>query len=187
MARLPTPGEDNEVWGGILNDFLSQVHDQDGMLKSQTVGSSQIKPAAIQSAHLASGVLDKSAVGLGNVDNTSDNNKPVSNATLTALNAKVSSANLDTQTATNIANTSSATAIALIDVINDATASPGPSFDYTNLPSGVTLTIFYDTDTGWPARPTNRTDLTVHWIGGDENNSPTDAAVGCDLWERPVS
>lgn len=32
--------------------------------------------------------LDKSAVGLGNVDNTSDANKPVSTATQTALNAK---------------------------------------------------------------------------------------------------
>ena len=34
--------------------------------------------------------LDKSAVGLGNVDNTSDANKPVSTAQLTAINAKVS-------------------------------------------------------------------------------------------------
>ena len=32
--------------------------------------------------------LDKSAVGLGNVDNTSDANKPISTATQTALNAK---------------------------------------------------------------------------------------------------
>jgi hypothetical protein len=35
--------------------------------------------------------LDKASVGLGNVDNTSDINKPISNATQTALNAKVSS------------------------------------------------------------------------------------------------
>lgn len=34
--------------------------------------------------------LDKSAVGLGNVDNTSDANKPISTATQTALNAKAS-------------------------------------------------------------------------------------------------
>lgn len=33
--------------------------------------------------------LNKSAVGLGNVDNTSDANKPVSTATQTALNAKI--------------------------------------------------------------------------------------------------
>ena len=35
--------------------------------------------------------LDKTAVGLGNVDNTSDANKPISTATQTALNAKISS------------------------------------------------------------------------------------------------
>ena len=34
------------------------------------------------------GTMDKSAVGLGNVDNTSDANKPVSTAQLTALNLK---------------------------------------------------------------------------------------------------
>ena len=37
--------------------------------------------------------LDKAAVGLGNVDNTSDANKPVSTAQLTALNAKEDKAN----------------------------------------------------------------------------------------------
>ncbi len=39
--------------------------------------------------------LDKSAVGLANVDNTSDANKPVSTATTTALNAKLNTAQLD--------------------------------------------------------------------------------------------
>ncbi len=37
--------------------------------------------------------LDKTAVGLGNVDNTSDANKPVSTATQTALNLKENTAN----------------------------------------------------------------------------------------------
>ena len=43
--------------------------------------------------------LDKSDVGLGNVDNTSDADKPISTATQTALNAKVGSVT------TGIANT----------------------------------------------------------------------------------
>ena len=38
--------------------------------------------------------LDKSAVGLSNVDNTSDTNKPVSTATQTALNAKTDKSTL---------------------------------------------------------------------------------------------
>lgn len=40
--------------------------------------------------------LNKSAVGLGNVDNTSDAAKPISNATQTALNAKANTASLAT-------------------------------------------------------------------------------------------
>lgn len=40
--------------------------------------------------------LDKSAVGLGNVDNTSDANKPISTATQTALNGKQNSITLTT-------------------------------------------------------------------------------------------
>jgi len=50
--------------------------------------------------------LDKTAVGLGNVDNTSDANKPVSTATQTALNAKqntlVSGTNIKTINTQNI-------------------------------------------------------------------------------------
>jgi hypothetical protein len=42
--------------------------------------------------------LDKSAVGLGNVDNTSDANKPVSTAVQTALNAKEDKSNKSTAT-----------------------------------------------------------------------------------------
>ena len=41
--------------------------------------------------------LDKAAVGLANVDNTSDANKPISTATQTALNAKADTAALGTK------------------------------------------------------------------------------------------
>jgi len=34
MSRLPTPGSDNNVWGDLLNDFLSVEHNADGTLKS---------------------------------------------------------------------------------------------------------------------------------------------------------
>ena len=51
-----------------------------------------IKSGPVQSVNGKTGnvVLAKSDVGLGNVDNTSDANKPVSTATQTALNGKVS-------------------------------------------------------------------------------------------------
>ena len=33
MARLPTPGADNGVWGDVLNEFLEVSHNSDGTLK----------------------------------------------------------------------------------------------------------------------------------------------------------
>lgn len=38
MARLPQPGGDNGNWGAILNDFLSQEHNNDGSLKIRSEG-----------------------------------------------------------------------------------------------------------------------------------------------------
>lgn len=56
----------------------------------------QTTTAAVNSVNGQTGtvVLGKSDIGLGNVDNTSDANKPVSTATQTALNAKVNSSAL---------------------------------------------------------------------------------------------
>ncbi len=40
MARLPTPGGDNNDWGAILNDFLQISHNSDGSLKTSAVNAS---------------------------------------------------------------------------------------------------------------------------------------------------
>ena len=77
MARLPNPGGDAEVWGTVLNDFLLQEHNTDGTLRLRTDGG-----------------LNKTAVGLENVDNTSDSDKPVSTAVQQALAGKANSADL---------------------------------------------------------------------------------------------
>ncbi|HKX24495.1 MAG TPA: hypothetical protein VJM46_04605 [Candidatus Saccharimonadales bacterium] len=74
MARLPVPGSDNGVWGSILNDFLNVAHNTDGSIKS--------------------GAVTKADVGLSNVDNTSDANKPISTATQTALDAKANASDV---------------------------------------------------------------------------------------------
>jgi hypothetical protein len=58
------------------------------MAQTQINGGTQIRAGSITSDRLATGTLDKTAVGLGNVDNTSDANKPISSATQTALNGK---------------------------------------------------------------------------------------------------
>ena len=39
MARLPTPGGDENSWGTVLNDFLSASHNADGSLKSAAVSA----------------------------------------------------------------------------------------------------------------------------------------------------
>lgn len=48
MARLPTPGSDDGTWGDILNDFLTQAHNNDGALKD--TGAVVVRVAA---SHLA--------------------------------------------------------------------------------------------------------------------------------------
>jgi len=53
--------------------------------------------------------LDKSSVGLGQVDNTSDANKPISNATQAALNLKANTSALSAKADTSYVNTQLAT------------------------------------------------------------------------------
>lgn len=74
-SRLPQPGSDDGTWGDILNDFLSQAHQADGTLKTNSVGATQLQ----------AGAVTKSSIGLGNVDNTADLEKPISTATSTFL------------------------------------------------------------------------------------------------------
>jgi hypothetical protein len=64
-----------------------EIYDfEDGVLNFQSVSSVANKTGAV--------TLTKTDVGLSNVDNTSDANKPVSTATQTALNAKVNTSSL---------------------------------------------------------------------------------------------
>ena len=60
------------------------------MAQTQINGGTQIRSGTITADRLVEGTLTKSAVGLGNVDNTSDADKPVSTAAQTALDAKQS-------------------------------------------------------------------------------------------------
>lgn len=58
MARLPVPGQDNDTWGDILNDFLSVEHNVDGSLKlSGSLNNKYTKPAGgIPHTDLTAGV-----------------------------------------------------------------------------------------------------------------------------------
>jgi hypothetical protein len=75
---------------GYLDGVTSAVQTQlDAKLASATAASTYAPIASPTFTGTVSGVT-KSMVGLGNVDNTSDANKPVSTATQTALDAKLS-------------------------------------------------------------------------------------------------
>ena len=92
--------------------------------------------------------LDRSAVGLGNVDNTSDANKPVSTATQTALNAKLTTADYvvretpsgsvnGTNTGYTLANTPVAGSESVF--LNGILQEPGTGNDYTISGSSITF------------------------------------------------
>jgi len=82
----------------------------------------------------ANSPLTKTDVGLSNVDNTADIDKPVSTATQTALNLKVNTSSLAT-----VATTGETLATA---------------------PAGSTIRVMSPTT----SRPTTRTDITVIWV-----------------------
>lgn len=45
MSRLPRVGSDDQIWGDLLNDFLSVEHNENGTLKVRSDGSFYSKPA----------------------------------------------------------------------------------------------------------------------------------------------
>lgn len=62
--------------------------------------------------------------------------------------------------------------------------SGGGAVTVANLPAGSVLYARYITASStWPARPTSRSDIMVHWIGGDESHPPSAAINGVDLWD----
>ncbi|MCL2037792.1 hypothetical protein FWG95_02195 [Candidatus Saccharibacteria bacterium] len=91
MARLPIVGGDPDNWGTVLNDFLNVAHNSDGTLNAAAVSATA--PVTSVAGRVGAVVLARSDVGLGNVDNTSDLNKPISTATSAALNNKLSLSN----------------------------------------------------------------------------------------------
>lgn len=94
-----TPTTAAVTWGSITGTLSSQTDLQSALNAKQDTLSSgtNIKTLEGQSL-LGSGNIDltKSDVGLANVDNTSDLNKPISTATQTALNAKQNTLTLTT-------------------------------------------------------------------------------------------
>lgn len=96
-------------------------------------------------------VLTKADLGLGNVDNTSDLNKPISNATQTALDAKADASDLATLTSefetleTNV-STLETDLGDLGDTVNQNTSDIAKKLEGSNLIAGDNITITPDGD-----------------------------------------
>lgn len=96
-------------------------------------------------------VLTKADLGLGNVDNTSDLNKPISNATQTALDGKADASDLATLTSefetleTNV-STLETDLGDLGDTVNQNTSDIAKKLEGSNLIAGDNITITPDGD-----------------------------------------
>ena len=120
MARLPVPGGDNDDWGNILNEYLSHSLDSQGKLKNNSVDADALVVGSVVESKLSTEVrtklnvsTNKSSIGLGNVDDTSDANKPVSSLMQAALDTKLSEQDLDAAAAELVQDVSSGLSSAL--------------------------------------------------------------------------
>lgn len=87
--RLPIPGSDDGHWGDILNDFLSQSHNDDGSLK----------PAAVTAAGGGSGTVPDGSITSAKLADKSVTNAKLDTATQTTLGKAASSVqSVNTQT-----------------------------------------------------------------------------------------
>jgi len=66
MSRLPVVGQDDDIWGEILNDFLSVSHSSDGTLEPSAV-TNAIADGSITGSKLASGSVTASKITDGAV------------------------------------------------------------------------------------------------------------------------
>lgn len=96
MTRLPIPGHDIGTWGTILNQYLLREHSPDGthnipaLLGAPNTAGTVLVCEPSMAKKVAWRMLTKSDVGLQNVDNTADTNKPISALQQAALDQKIS-------------------------------------------------------------------------------------------------
>ena len=144
----------------MLNSYAKQAATQTALNAKANAADLDAK-APIASPTFTGTVsgITKSMVGLGNVDNTSDANKPVSTATQTALNSKANAADLDakapiaspTFTGTVSGITKSMVGLGNVDNTSDAN-KPVSTATQTALNSKAALAS--PTFTGVPVAPT---------------------------------
>lgn len=183
VSQLPTTGQEYKgTWNAATNTpTLSDGFGTNGWYYRVTVGGTQNlgsgsitfiagddviyngtmwqripSTQSVSSVNGQTGVveLDKGDIGLGNVDNTSDLNKPISTATQTALNAKENISNKSTSISLGTSNTLYPTQNAVKVYVDDA-ISDIPDPDPTNLSLGTR------TSTTVPINNSNGTGVTL--------------------------
>ena len=60
MARLPQVGGDHNNWGDILNEYLRQAHDEDGVIKPNSISAAQLRPGSVTTPTIADGAVTQS-------------------------------------------------------------------------------------------------------------------------------
>ena len=148
-VRLPIPGQDNNTWGDILNNYLLVAHSDTGELRVNSVGVSQIQNSSITESKLHPDVVTQlQSVGItpsdqakldgiasGATANASDaqlrdrtthtGTQPITTITnlQTELNAKASTADVTSGLATK-ADTADLATVATSGNYNDLTNRP---------------------------------------------------------------
>jgi hypothetical protein len=106
-------------------------------------------------------------------------NTAVANA-LSVANAAQSTANANASAITTKADTTYVdtqdNALGGRITVLEARPLTTPTLD--NLPAGTTITVAKDATTGWPARPTSRTDIVVAWKGQDPSPAIVSSGTG---------
>lgn len=77
MSRLPIPGNDNDTWGDILNDYLNQSHNSDGTAKDASTTSKGVVQLA---GDLGGTAIAPTVPGLANKSDISHTHADVSPA-----------------------------------------------------------------------------------------------------------
>lgn len=125
----------------IKHNFVSPIVDE------QAPG--EVGPDEWNDDHTITG-LDKDAVGLGSVDNTSDADKPVSTAQQTALDLKANTADLATVATTgdynDLINTPSIPTGDMTKAVYDPNSVEDDAFDQDNMADGTTNKNFTATE-----------------------------------------
>jgi hypothetical protein len=136
--------------------------------------------------------LDKTAVGLANVDNTSDASKPISTATQTALNAKQGTITLTT-TGTSGASTLVGNTLNIPQYIGGVTSvtgtapvvSSGGTTPAISMPAATSLVNGYLSSTDWTTFNNKQAALTLTTTGTSGAATLTGATLNIPQYTTP--